>query len=632
MAKSAAHARDRKLLDAHAALDANRRNAVGIQQAAGLRTLRDLLERAQRDLNARVADLVARGADETFTGVQARATLRQVELVLRQLVPGVSQTVVDAGVRAADQFAAHTAEYMRAADEAYRGVGTQPLALKEASMMEASMQGARSSILRRLASSGTEYGVDAAPHAAKRGVLGRYGVQVVGDFERTLQAGVVARKSRAEMAEDLRNDSPFLRGAPAHWAERIVRTELHHAANAAGSKALKAADEQLGDMLKILSCVFDDRTGADSIAVHGQVRRPGEEFETWFGPCDHPPDRPNDRAVVTPHRMSWPLPEYLKPRPWEDVLARWKLEGRKGAPPERPLMTTVDLSLIGAEPVEEKPEEESEPEAPKERTTEEWAGDMHGAVAGVLDEKSPMSNQIDASAKARNLLRERLTGMGLTSFDLLRGRPGAEALMLMNDDPSALAYHHWNGVVTVRRSEMREAMNGLDRVRQGKEPMQSHQRAVCTLFHEEVHGASPLEKEGYRGVGIPIEEAGTEILARRVARELLKLDPKEHKSVAMPGFVVVGERGAYSISQSSHGLAYDNFIMDVQKEVFRATGTSDKLDDRIERAFVEIRSDKTAKYDAPGTQLRAFVEAKALGLDEKKAEALYGALEARWMK
>jgi len=633
----AVRARERKLQGAKVVLDANRRNAVEVQQAAGLRALKLVLERAQRELEARLRDLTARGmGDQTFSAVQSRATLKQVELVLRQLVPGVSRVVLDAGVRAADQFASHTAEYMRAADEEFRGVGTQPLALRESAMMEAAMQGARSSILRRVASSGEEFGVDDAPHKAKAGVLGRYGVQAIGHFERTLQAGVVARKSRAEMAEDLRNDSPFLRGAPAHWAERIVRTELHHAANAAGLKALKSADEQLGDMLKILSCVFDDRTGADSIAVHGQVRRVDEDFETWFGPCEHPPDRPNDRAVTTPHRMSWPIPEYLRPHPWEEVLARWKVEGRKGPPPPRPLMSTVDLSLVGKEeaPEEEEKKPDSASAEPEEklRTTEEWAGDMHDALTGVLDEKSHMLDQIDASQKTRSLLRERVVGaMGLRSFDVEGNRPNADNIRLMDDDPKALANHHWNGGISVNRTTMRDAVRGLAYARDGEAPMPGQQRALNVLVHEEVHGASPIRKEAYRGIGVVLEEAGTEILARRATRELLSLDPEDHPDLAMPKFEWHGENSWSQRSAPKYWSgAYDDFIMKIQARVARVMGQVKDMDRRIEDAFVEIRTAKDAEFSHPNHQADAFCKAKALGLTEEQQQKLRDGLNYEW--
>lgn len=121
--------------------------------------------------------------------------------------------------------------------------------------------------------------------------------------------------------------------------------------NRAGWEANREADDQLGDMVKILSATFDDRTGSDSFAVHGQIRRPDEAFESWFGLYQHPPNRPNDREIVVPHRISWPIPEYLKWRADDEIKARWTREKRKGPPPERPKMTTIEIDQFGrAEP------------------------------------------------------------------------------------------------------------------------------------------------------------------------------------------------------------------------------------------------------------------------------------------
>lgn len=120
------------------------------------------------------------------------------------------------------------------------------------------------------------------------------------------------------------------------------------ASNRAGHECMQQAQEELGPVLRILSAVFDDRTGADSYAVHGQVRRMEEEFDTWYGPCMTPPDRPNDRGVVVPHMQDWDLPPELMPLDDSVVVARWVEQtaskkhpgGRPGMPP-RPLMSTV---------------------------------------------------------------------------------------------------------------------------------------------------------------------------------------------------------------------------------------------------------------------------------------------------
>jgi hypothetical protein len=319
----------------------NRAESLAFVQAAGARRTRELLEATQADLEARL-----RGAEglrgpgrESFTAVQVRATLRQVRAVLSDLKRDMRRVVVDHGQQAAEMGAEHTAEYLVAADRAFRGVGEQPLALRTARMLEAGKEGVRASILMRLASD--------PEHPARLGILDRYGVEAIGHFERELQRGILGKKSWAQMRADITERSPFLKQAPAHWAQRIVRTESMNALNRGQWEATREAHEQLGDMVKILSATFDDRTAADSYVVHGQIRRPEEAFETWYGFFAHPPARPNDREIVVPHRIRWPIPAYLAWRDGAEVAARWAADGNKRRMPPRPLMTTVPLSDFG---------------------------------------------------------------------------------------------------------------------------------------------------------------------------------------------------------------------------------------------------------------------------------------------
>lgn len=325
----------------HEALAEDRRSALALVRDVGDARARKVLEASARDLRRRLKDALGEGGpgDGSFTATQLRTALAQVEAVLKTTVKGLRTAVEDGAAAAVDKATAQTAEFMRRADEQFRGVGVQPLALDEASMFERAKSGVESSILNRLTARGTK--------TQQAGVLARYGAETTRAFEEQLQLGVATGKSWEDMSDALTERSPFLQGKPGHWAVRIVRTEVMGAFNKAGLEAVKDADEQLDDMLKVLCASFDDRTGADSFAVHGQIRRPDEPFESWYGLYQHPPNRPNDREVVVPHRMSWPIPPYLAWRSPGEIAARWRKEGRKGPVPKRPLMTTVPLESIG---------------------------------------------------------------------------------------------------------------------------------------------------------------------------------------------------------------------------------------------------------------------------------------------
>ena len=222
-------------------LDLNRENALKTIRTAGEADTHDLLVRAQRDLNTRIRETQARGLeDDTFTMTQLRVMLTKVEEVTRQVANGIQSTVLNHGKTAASAATRHSIRYLVAADKAFRGLGEQPLALKEASMMSHVRHGVKASILRRIAGNEEE---------GHLGILQRYGVETIGEFETELRVGLLTGKTHAQMVHAITKKSHFLQHKPAHWAHRIVRTELMGAYNRGHLEATKAAHKQLGDMV-----------------------------------------------------------------------------------------------------------------------------------------------------------------------------------------------------------------------------------------------------------------------------------------------------------------------------------------------------------------------------------------------
>ena len=321
-------------------LQRSRQRALDFAGKAGTARMRHVLEKAQRDMERRLKETEGLGGagSGSFTAAQLRTTLAQVRDVLRATaLPGMQSDIVDVGKMAAESAAQSTIEYIRASDKAFSGLG-RSLAIDNAALYDVAVRGSEASILRRIGSNPKD------PRSL--GVLQRYGINTVGAFEDVLQQRLIAQKPWADVRKELIEESPFLQGQPMHWAERIVRTEVMGANNFASNSAITELNEQLDDMLKINSATFDSRTSADSYAVHGQIRRTNEPFDSWWGSFMHPPDRPNDRSVVVPHRMSWPLPAGLKPKSDGEIAARWAMEGRKGSPPARPRISTVPMDQL----------------------------------------------------------------------------------------------------------------------------------------------------------------------------------------------------------------------------------------------------------------------------------------------
>lgn len=297
-----------------------------------------MLEKAERDLQRRLrhAERLQGDGDETFTMAQLRVTLIQVEAVLKEVKAGMKSLLLDVQPDVSAAATTGAVEYLRASEKRFKGVGER-LPLNEAMMLDRASRGSKSSLLHRL-----EGDSKAGP-----GILERYGDATIERFEQELQQRFVAKKSWGDTRARLVEASPFLQQAPGSWAERIVRTEVMGVHGAAAWEAGRDANQQLGDMVKILSATFDNRTAADSYAVHGQIRKLDQAFGSWNGPHMYPPQRPNDREVVVNHRISWPIPPELAWKSEGEIAGRWAKEKRSGAMPARPAMTTVPLDQFG---------------------------------------------------------------------------------------------------------------------------------------------------------------------------------------------------------------------------------------------------------------------------------------------
>lgn len=332
-------------------LHMNRQSAVELASSTGTKKAQTVLKAAEVNLAKRLRDargIGGPGAD-SFTARHLEVTLAQIRDVTKTVTSGMRDVLLDQAKTGADLATGNLIRYMHSADAEYGGLGTQPLALNEAMMLERSYAGARSSVLNRLSTSGEPQAPDenTAEHPGKQGILQRYGAATIEHFEGVLQGGILAKKSVAEVRDELTNASPFLQQAPGFWAERIVRTESMGVYNRANWESIRSANDELGDMVKILCMTDDERTSWDSYQVHGQIRRPDEAFEWKGGLYQHPPNRPNDREVVVPHRISWPIPKNLRPKSEDEVVARYMMFRKRGSPGPRPVMSTVPLGKFG---------------------------------------------------------------------------------------------------------------------------------------------------------------------------------------------------------------------------------------------------------------------------------------------
>lgn len=111
--------------------------------------------------------------------------------------------------------------------------------------------------------------------------------------------------------------------------ERLVRTESSYAYNLAQAAALQAYPTDPEHLLwgrwservdDLTGRPLDKKVAEDSLVMHGQVTRPGGTFTMPNDPragrlagrsWAHPPNRPNDRAVLVPWQRHWGVPGWI---------------------------------------------------------------------------------------------------------------------------------------------------------------------------------------------------------------------------------------------------------------------------------------------------------------------------------
>jgi hypothetical protein len=280
-----------------------------VQAAAKMKKLYD---KAQEELVARIARTAKLGKGDTFTAHQQRiviAQLRQGQALIAKKLAGdmtpLSKAAQEASLKG-------LVEDISKLHKAFTGSEIS-LPTDEARVFAGVVAQRQPSLIRMHQSS-----------------MQRYGVGVAQKVEQKLALGLIQGDTPQDVYQDVTDtiDGEWYQG------ERIVRTELAYAFNATHADGIKENANQLPELMQRWEeqCddngePLDDRVGVDSIALHGQVAPPGGVFTmpataprpdakgntkvslslvglSW----DFPPNRPNDRAVLSPWMPDWGIP------------------------------------------------------------------------------------------------------------------------------------------------------------------------------------------------------------------------------------------------------------------------------------------------------------------------------------
>jgi hypothetical protein len=536
-----------------------------------------LLFRAEAELAADVRRLEGpEGKERTWTQHDADASLAQMRLVLGRVEPRFVKVLQKQGLMAYGLGVKAAIDVLAHYEQASGGV-LRPLALRPALALE-------QTLMSRYPSS-----------------VARYGAHAVEVFRRELQTGVLAGRTFSEMTKRLetKGGDPGALVQSAGWAARIVRTEAMHAYATGTDQEIHAQRlRRFPDLCRKLIETFDSRTAADSRVAHGEVRGPDDPFVDGAGRIYMiPPGRPNDRAVIIPWRRAWEEPESTAPGPVvpRPVVVRPVAIIPPPAPPAPPAPPPPTPSIVV-------------------RPAELPATTMARAFLAANGSRSP-GNQ----ARQRTAVRAMLEGEGITSVDVAASRPDAGKMHIFPGRGSLRGTHDWRGKIKIQRQVFDEAIAGMRALDAGHTLTNPQINGLRTLTHEELHGASRIQPGGYRAHGVGIEEALTELSARRLLASRLGLlpDTLPHDHPLSGPFVdpITGE--------FRHGRpgSYDHFIERLAEHVATVSipTTAPRSEILARRALIPLQLEAAVKVlRGPSTPPSASIatpneHAQALG-------------------
>lgn len=294
-------------------------------------------------------------AGKDYTMSQHVATLIQLKKGMAKLVTDYSAALAG---ESSEVYDTSTKIYVRMYKDLRKTLGRGraggfALPIQQASQFQAARKGRQESLLRT--------------HIAS---MNTYGVHTIRLVQTDLSLSLLTGETTHQAVERVRK-----RATIEYWrAERIVRTELAWAYNAAQTDAIEATPGMWRRWAELVDDAtgqpLDKRVAIDSIIMHGQVVQSGQSFKmpsdsrtpkslvggTW----DFPPNRPNDRARVEPWHPDW-----------ADDVPGWQNVGGQKVPvkappvdPSEPDYAAEDFDeeawldeLLGEKPITTPPEE-----------------------------------------------------------------------------------------------------------------------------------------------------------------------------------------------------------------------------------------------------------------------------------
>lgn len=238
----------------------------------------------------------------------------------------------------------------------------------------------------------------------------------------------------------------------------------------------------------------------------------------------------------------------------EGEIFSWDAPPEPGHPGQDFQCRCVAIPVIEDEEETTVPEApEPEPVAPPALVPEPVAPPAAPKVVARAGVKALDAVAKDDGAAARAWSRGVLARSGMVSQDTKQDLLGAHALSVRPLPGGSLGTHDTRtGKITIDPKVFEQSQTFLANV-QAKKPVTWEQKqSIVTIIHEEVHGTSPAGPGSYKGFGIALEEASTELLARRAARESFGGDASSSGPWGVP--TRASDLGARSYDAEIHEL------------------------------------------------------------------------------
>jgi SPP1 gp7 family putative phage head morphogenesis protein len=356
-----------------------------------------------------------------------------------------------------------------------------------------------------------------------------------------------------------------------HWAERVVRTEVMNAyavEHVAGIAELNEDLKEDGDdpLLLKWDASPDKRICATCRGLDGRVTKVGKPFAPGI---TQPPAHPNCRCVAVAWHPSW-----------GDIDGEFKpISAAKGVKLPSPAKVSAD-----------KP---TRPRKSKDaKVTDAIAKGDFGLGRAELErqlERSGFAPQPATKRRSGAVVVKKLPPGILGSHQSLSGNITITPKVAKDASEFADAFRADPKGVRETLKRVADERRQLGAKLRPPHPLEQKAMGMHVITHETLHGYGPQFASQYVGIGVPIEEVTTEVVARKLMRERYGV-----------------------VAQPEVGLgAYETYIQQTITAVRSSLGVSPRRAASIlERASVQFR-----KIPQPASLTAAAATEEYLGTE-----------------